>query len=537
MTRKRIWEHEVVVFVSIAGLALVVSLAFVVPRHWSRGFLGPDEAWHADLARHVLAGHGYVSSTLFPMDAPSTEGFPVTESLKQSGLSLVTAAVWWAFGESERSVIVIVMLMFAVGVSSTQLLAYRLTRNRVVALLVAGLILANPAVLNWMLKPLPTSMVFAAFVLLLLLVVEPTPRRVVGAGVVYVTLLLAKGYAILYFLPVVGYLAATSRGVKLPLLFGGSVALWLVAAQLVLPAGSVRLVDSGGNYALAFLHEWWYSPTVYAYQDLFPPDPWTVILEHPREFAVQYARLASRTKIILDGMAGPAIGSILFPLLWVAMFALPVDRLRPGFLLPTQRPNAPPLLRDVNILVFFTSSILITMVFFWAIDPHIVYWVHLYPIMLLLCIALVWRFLPLGPLIPRRGRELLAGAAFVYLLAYPLALTFREVYKDPFAYIGRGLAVRSLDYGVLSETLATWVPDRSAVVVSDVANEIAWWNGNPTVYFPLDEAQLEFTVERFDVQALYERPGSRRDWGYIHDRFRLVDTRNGFLWVRRDSEE
>ena len=162
---------------------------------------------------------------------------------------------------------------------------------------------------------------------------------------------------------------------------------------------------------------------------------------------------------------------------------------------------------------------------------------HLYPIMLLLCIGLIWRFLPLGRLIPRRGRELLAGAAFVYLLVYPLALTFREVYKNPFAYLGRTMTVRSLDYGELSETLATWVPDRAGVVVSDLANEIAWWNGNPTIHFPLDEEQLEFLVERFDVQALYERPGSDRDWNYMRETFRLVDTRNGLLWVRDEVEK
>ena len=219
------------------------------------------------------------------------------------------------------------------------------------------------------------------------------------------------------------------------------------------------------------------------------------------------------------------------------MFALPVDRLRPGFLLPTLHPNAPALLRDVNILLLFSSSILVTLFFFWAIDSHIVYWVHLYPIMLLLCLALVWRLLPPGRLIPRRGRELLACAACIYLLVYPLALTFREVYKDPFAYIGRGLAVRSVDYGELSDAVATWVPDRGALVVSDMANEIAWWNGNPTVYFPLDEQQLEFSVEKFDVRALYERPGSERDWDYMRERFRLVDTRNGSLWVRHGVEE
>ena len=537
MTQERTWLRETVVFVLVAVLALVVSFTFVFPRHWSRGFLGPDEAWHADLARHVLAGDGYVSSTLFPMDAPSTEGFPVTESLKQSGLALTTVAVWWVFGESERAVIVIVMLTFAVGVGLTQLLAYRLTRHRGVALLVAGLVLANPAVLSTMLTALPVSLVFTTFVLLLLLVVEPTPQRLVLAGLVYVALLLAKGYGILYFLPIVGYLAATSRGVKMPLLFGGSVVLWVVAAQLTLPAGSFRLVNSGANYALAFLHEWWYPQTVYAFRDLAPPDPWTVIAEHPREFAVHYARLASRTKRILDGMAGPAIGTVFSPLLWVAMVALPVDRLRPGRFLPTLAPNAPPLLRDINILVLLSSSILLTLSFFWAIGPHFQYWMHLYPIMLLLCIGLIWRFLPLGRLIPRRGRELLAGAAFVYLLVYPLALTFREVYKNPFAYFGRTMTVRSLDYGELSETLATWVPDRAGVVVSDMANEIAWWNGNPTIYFPLDEEQLEFLVERFDVQALYERPGPDRDWNYMRETFRLVDTRNGLLWVRDEVEK
>ena len=126
----------------------------------------------------------------------------------------------------------------------------------------------------------------------------------------------------------------------------------------------------------------------------------------------------------------------------------------------------------------------------------------------------------------------MTGAALVYFLVYPLALTFREVYKDPFAYLGRGLVVRSLDYNELSETLALWIPDRSAVVVSDMAHEIAWWNGNPTVHFPLDEEQLQFSVEKFDVRALYERPGSDRDWGYIREEFSLVDTQNGLLWVR-----
>ncbi len=465
MTHPRPWAGEFVVFVSVAALALAVAFAFVLPRHWSRGFLGPDEAWHADLARHVLAGDGYVSSTLFPMAVPSTENFPVVEPLKQSGLSLATAAAWWVFGESERAVIVIMMITFAIGVG--------LTRNRRIALLVTGLVLANPSVLGMMLTALPTSMVFTTFVLLLLLVIEPTRQRVMLGGVVYVALLLAKGYGILYSLPVIGYLAATSRTLSMPLLFGGSVVLSVVTALLVLPSGAVQLVHSGGNYSLALLHGWWYSADVYAFADLFPPDPWTVIAEHPREFAVHYARLARRTKRIIDGLGGPTLGSSLFPLLWVAMLVLPVDRFRPGVLLPAMPRTAPPLVRDLNILVLLSSSIFLTIIFFWGIGPNIVHWIHLYPIMLLLCIGLIWRVLTLTQLIPRRGRDLLLGAALVYLFVYPLALTFREVYKDPFAYLGRRLAVRSLDYGELSETLANWVPGRDAVIVSDMANEIA----------------------------------------------------------------
>ena len=526
-------RRETLLFVAIAGLTLAVSFAFAFPRHWSRGFLGHDETWHAQLARHVVAGDGYVSSALFPMDAPSVTDFPVAEPLKQSGLSLATAAVWRVFGESERSVIVIVMMTFAVGVSLTQLLAYRVTRRRGIALLVAGLVLANPAVLSVMLMPLPFSLVFASFVLLLLLVVEPTPLRMLFAGLVYVALLLAKGYGILYFLPVMGYLAATSRGLRMPALFGASVVLWSVAARILLPTGSFTLFNSGGNYALAFLDEWWSPPNASAFMDLSPADPWAVILQHPVDFAVHCMRLASRTKRILDGMAGPAIGGVLFPLLWVAMLVLPADRLRPGFLLPKLGASAPPLLRDVSILVFFSSLILLTMVFFWTIaSPRIFYWVHLYPIMLLLCTGLIWRYQSSGGLVPRRARTVFAGVALVYLLVYPLSLAYREVYKDPLASLGRGSA-RTLDYREMSKTLATWVPERGAVVVSDMPNEISWWNRNPTIYFPNNEEQLAVLVEQFDVQALYERPESDRHWRYVGDTFRLVDTRSGKLWVRR----
>ena len=83
-------------------------------------------------------------------------------------------------------------------------------------------------------------MVFMAFVLMLLLVVEPTVPRVVLASLAYLILLLAKGYAVLYLLPVIGCLALSSRGLKMPLVFVVSVVFWMVTAQVVLPDGAVR---------------------------------------------------------------------------------------------------------------------------------------------------------------------------------------------------------------------------------------------------------------------------------------------------------
>ena len=189
-----------------------------------------------------------------------------------------------------------------------------------------------------------------------------------------------------------------------------------------------------------------------------PADPWTVIVEHPGEFAVHYARLASRTKRVLEVMAGPAIGGLLFPVLWVAMLVLPVDRFRPGLLLPEFRSNAPPLLRDPGILFLFTSSILVTFAFFWALSPRIVYWIHLYPVILLLCVSLIWRFRGVADAIPLPGRRWFVGLACLYLLAYPLAVAVRAAYTDPFAYLGRGPVVRTLDYGQMSETLLDGSP-------------------------------------------------------------------------------
>ena len=118
-------------------------------------------------------------------------------------------------------------------------------------------------------------------------------------------------------------------------------------------------------------------------------------------------------------------------------------------------------------------------------------------------------------------------------MLYPGASAIWQSYRKPFAFLGRQLAVRFVDYPALSATVAAQVP-RDAVVVSDMANEINWLNGNNTILFPLSEPDLRELVSRYDVAALYEHPLFPRDWAWIPQAFQLVDERNGRLWLRKD---
>jgi hypothetical protein len=64
-------------------------------------------------------------------------------------------------------------------------------------------------------------------------------------------------------------------------------------------------------------------------------------------------------------------------------------------------------------------------------------------------------------------------------------------------------------------------------------HEIVWLTRRNAIAFPNAEEDLEYLINKFDVDAIYEHPLLRRDWPLILQEFRLVNDENGFLWVRR----
>lgn len=194
-------------FIAVCLVALVYSVVFAYPRHWIRGVMGPDEAWHADLARNVLEGEGYRSTTMYPMDALRYDSFPVPEPLKQSGYSLLVAGAWWVTSISWRVMIAVALLAYALGVGLVFLLARGALHSTTAGLIVAGLCLFNPEIVGLNTLPLPTSTFFCLFALFLLLLLHPTLPRVLGAAACFAVLMLVKGYAMLYIPVAAAYVA------------------------------------------------------------------------------------------------------------------------------------------------------------------------------------------------------------------------------------------------------------------------------------------------------------------------------------------
>lgn len=522
-------------FAGVFLFAMLVAAVFSYPRHWSQGILGPDDAWHAQLSRHVYEGHGYVSSVLYPMDAMSVEVFPVPEPLKQSGLSLLTAAVWKVTGVGLRPVIVIALIAFSLGVGVAAVLARKLLGSNAAGLLIGALIVCNPAMLALNVAPLPTALVFALFMVVMLLLHQPTLARVVAAALATAAFFVVKGYAIVYppVICVYLYFVCPRRRLHLPLAYLGTLFVALGLASVVLPDNSVTLVKSGSHYALSHLHEWYYPPGIEPFSDLYPADPWPAIFERPLAFAAHYARLASRTKRIIDGISGPALAGWVFPLLGLALGLFALDALLRQKLLPRRGDLDPShLSRDVLRQALLGASIAATFAFFWAIQNKMMYFVHMYPLMLMLILALGMRLAGVvGPMSVSLRRALVA-AVIGYALLYPLAYSVRRAYVDPYFFVGMSLPVRQISLAEMSATLDRFI-DPEDVVVTDLAHEIAWLNGNPSIGVPLDEQQLETLVGRFDVRAVYEGPGRSREWGYLREAFDLVDDANGRLWIRR----
>ena len=169
--------------------------------------------------------------------------------------------------------------------------------------------------------------------------------------------------------------------------------------------------------------------------------------------------------------------------------------------------------------------------FLWAILFRVRYIAHVYPIMLIVIFHEARR-LRFDLIAAGTARRVVVVFVLVYGLLYPGTLALWDSYRRPQSMLGRGLPIHIVRYENVRDAVSAHVP-HGGVVISELAHEIDWLTGHPTIHFPLKEDQLRTLIDRYDVQALYERPDVQRSWGVIEEEFELIESAAGRLWVRR----
>jgi len=525
-------------------LALATALFLVIagyPRQWSMGLLINDEFWYAHLTRSLYHGDGYVSYAMYPLQAAQVDTFPVPEAMKQPGYQLLAAAIWLFTGESIRAMLFLSLAGLVGFAAAVYLLARHLGWGSALSLFVAATTVAPPVIAQYGVQALPESLYFACFILTVLLVLRGRLPDLAAAGALNAILMLIKGHGLIYipvFAAFVWLRGASSFGaavrpdtakLRAVGVYAAGVVGTLLIGALVLPTGSVQLVGAGGTYSQAMLAEVGRAPSEVAYFSVDPPPAWDYLMQHPGQYIAKVARMVRRTKLMVDAMSGPAWGGVLFPAFLLSALLLVAGVVAPRkFLLGSEdRSGAEPYL-------LFAGLIGWTLLFFWPIYLTARFIMHTFPLMVLVCLYIGARMAesrpPMRPTL-RRGLVLFAVGYFV---AYPMVATVWDSYRQPMKYIGTQLAVRLADYNEMAENIETLLP-ADAVIISDMAHEITWLTGSRTIKFPLTEADLDYLLDKFEVDAIYEHPRFRREWATIRENFSLVDESNGTLWVRRDD--
>lgn len=527
-------------FLVVVGLAFAFLAIAGYPRQWSLGLLINDEFWYAHLARNLYEGMGYVSNVMYPVQAPQYETFPVPEAMKQSGFSLVCAAIWQVTGISVRAMLVAAAAGLSLFSGLSFLLARQLDWGRPASLAVAAAVIVNPVVAQYGVQALPEALSFSLFILVVWLVLRGGTTDILFAAVAHAVLIIIKGHGIIYVPVLLAYLwlrgtpglrrglRPDARKVRTAATYIAVLFVTLMVANLVLPTGSVALFHSGGTYSYAFLSETGRAISALPYLEVEPPDVAGYILEHPAEYLEKVARQVRRTKIFIDDLGAPALSGVLFPLLSLSLVLLLVDALAPGILLPPAAESR----RERGPYLLFAAILVATFTFFWSIYVVTRFVTHPLPLMLLLTMYVIHRLAPLAQGVPARLRTFLVAAAALYFLAYPAAATVWASYRHPMEYIGSQLSVRFVDYARMADNVRAHLPE-DPIIVSDMAHEITWFTGARTILFPNFESDLKYLVDRYDVDALYEHPLFPRDWPWIREQFTLVDDADGRLWVRR----
>lgn len=508
----------------------VLALIFVWPRQWTRGLLINDEYWHAYLARNLAEGQGYVADSIAPLHAAVTPSFPAKERWKQPLYPALVSLIWRVIGDFNiRAMLAISIAFFAIGAALTYALARRLDFEKGSALAIAFLSACTTNALATHITGNPEAMYWALFTAMVLVVIRPTGRNVAAAGALGAALVLIKGHGLLY-LPVLGAYCLWQGGPKRLLQWGGGLLAAVGIFAVAFPDGLSQLLRAGNTYSLGLLL--WtdaYPGGVTPWSDLSPVDPWAYFADRPQAFAFRVLRMVSRTKNTLDAMAAPAVSGFILPSLVLAVAATLRSLRRQWF---TQESDEARHQSLVWILILALIGITFGFFWFWRITPR--YLLHVYPLLLLVVFRAARELAPGWRAIGAQARAALVVCGIIYFIGYPMAFSVWRVYREPFEFLGRMLAVRFVDYDAVQELVTQYVP-QGGVVITDLNHEVAWLTRRYTVAFPLKVEDLRSLVEQYDAVVVLEHPSIPKDWAWLRENFVLLDDQNGRFWLRRDQ--
>ena len=536
---------------AVVLLAVIAAGVFAYPRQWTRGFLVNEEMYFATLARNVAEGRGYVTYAIGPFIADEVEELPVPELTRPPGFATVYALVLVLGFADVAGGTLLSVFWLAVTIFALFRLGQRILGSWKVAVFLCGVYLASFTALVHATTAVPEMQFDALFLLTCWALVDPRPWRCVGAGAALhlaaATKMLALPYVPLvavYLWWVGGSMEPTSADSAdsglwlgswklpelgprsrflLPLAVGFLVSWSVVSTVAAVPGGAQ--IETTGRYAYNFIMETSEFPTVGApWYTVDPPNPFRYMAEHPGEMLMRTARLISRTPEVLNVVGSPPLAGSLAGLLLLTL----------GLAATTGWPQDD---RQTRAFLWFcAAAFIVTLPAVWAYLVRIRYFSQLYPLMLLMIAAQGVRLRGVWTSFTHLGQRAIVSTALLVLVVHPLALNLRMAYRDPYAFIGRGLAVRILDYETLGDDVRS-VARSDAVVVTDFAYEIPWLTGNPTVFPAIEPGEFRWLIDRFAVPVVVLRNDERPGFDAQLRDFEIHVERPGYsIFVRRDFD-